>query len=234
MTGQLHTLLLTIHIAAGAIALIAGMIPMLSKKGGRLHRCSGKIYFYCMVAIILTALPMAISGNNLFITAIALFSFYLLSTGLRYTKIKAPTDITFYDKVIFCAGNILSLLLIAYGIYLFFFASDYTPVILTVFGIIFFASAFPDFYFKVYKKPPVNKEGIIVPATPNNSWFYEHFSRMIGSYSATFTAFAIINFRFWPPIVNWLLPTFIGIFVIRKIAAHYRRKKVKQPSIDQV
>jgi uncharacterized membrane protein len=44
-------LLLAMHITAGSLAIIAGFIAIFALKGGRLHRQSGKIFFYSMLAL---------------------------------------------------------------------------------------------------------------------------------------------------------------------------------------
>ncbi len=39
-----HTLNIAIHISAGALALVLGIIPLLSRKGGRWHRLTGWLF----------------------------------------------------------------------------------------------------------------------------------------------------------------------------------------------
>jgi uncharacterized membrane protein len=77
-------ILLPIHILAGSLALIFSAIAVSSAKGKKLHVFSGKAYVWCMAAIFLTALPMAIISDNIFLLLIALFSFYLAFAGMRF------------------------------------------------------------------------------------------------------------------------------------------------------
>lgn len=84
--------LLILHIATGITALLVGLIPMIAKKGGRLHNRVGLIYVYCMIAVAVSALLLCVlqpfKMMRLFLTGIAVFSFYLSMTGWRATKQK--------------------------------------------------------------------------------------------------------------------------------------------------
>ena len=79
-------LLLIIHISAGAIALLCAALAVSTAKGQKLHVLSGRTYFWCMVIIFLTAIPMSIINSNIFLFLIAIFSFYLAFAGMRFAK----------------------------------------------------------------------------------------------------------------------------------------------------
>ena len=78
--------LLTIHIFCGAIALLCATLAVSSAKGKKIHVLSGRTYFWCMVAIFSTAIPMSIINNNIFLFLIAIFSFYLAFAGMRFAR----------------------------------------------------------------------------------------------------------------------------------------------------
>ena len=78
--------LLPIHILAGTIALLCVALAVSSEKGKKLHALSGRTYFWCMVAIFLTAIPMSIIGSNIFLFLRAVFSFYLAFSGMRFAR----------------------------------------------------------------------------------------------------------------------------------------------------
>src|SRR3954463_10592455 len=48
-------MLLAIHIAAGGLAIVLGAIALLAKKGGNIHRRSGLLFVYAMLALGTTA-----------------------------------------------------------------------------------------------------------------------------------------------------------------------------------
>ena len=79
-------ILLSIHILAGTIALFCAAMAVSSEKGKKLHLLSGRTYFWCMVAIFLTAIPMSIITSNIFLFLIAFFSFYLAFSGIRFAR----------------------------------------------------------------------------------------------------------------------------------------------------
>ena len=79
-------ILLPINILAGVIAFICSALAVSSAKGKKLHVLSGRTYFWCMVANFLTAIPMSIITSNIFLFLIAIFSFYLAFSGMRFAR----------------------------------------------------------------------------------------------------------------------------------------------------
>lgn len=73
---------LPVHIAAGAIAIAAGAVALSAKKGGRLHRSSGKVFVAAMVVMALSAIVLAILREQRFNMAQSLFAIYLVVTAL--------------------------------------------------------------------------------------------------------------------------------------------------------
>ena len=78
--------LLPIHILVGTIALLCAALAVSSEKGKKIHVLAGRTYFWCMVAIFSTAIPMSIINNNIFLFLIAIFSFYLAFAGMRFAR----------------------------------------------------------------------------------------------------------------------------------------------------
>ena len=52
--------ILYIHIICGTIALLSGIIPMITKKGSVAHTRSGWVYFWAMAGVCLSGLVMGI------------------------------------------------------------------------------------------------------------------------------------------------------------------------------
>ena len=52
---NLHHLNTLVHIGAGIAALVLGLFPLLSRKGGRLHRVTGLLFAICGFAVIACA-----------------------------------------------------------------------------------------------------------------------------------------------------------------------------------
>ena len=120
----------------GFASLFLALCAMLTSKGQAKHRKFGKLFFYSMTGIFVTAIPLSLIKNNLFLFLIALFSYYLAFTGWRYAKNKEGKPAKFY----FIINGVMltvSLLMIGMGIYQFNIDNSTTITItLLVFGFI--------------------------------------------------------------------------------------------------
>ena len=79
-------ILFSIHILAGLVGLVSAALALSTEKGKKFHVLIGKAYFWSMVIIFLTALPMSIITGNVSLFLIAIFSFYLAFSGVRFAK----------------------------------------------------------------------------------------------------------------------------------------------------
>ena len=69
--------------------MLSAAAAVVTKKGGKQHRRFGKWYMAGMLCIFLTAVPLALLTNNVFLFLIALFSFYLVFSGFRFARNKS-------------------------------------------------------------------------------------------------------------------------------------------------
>lgn len=83
---MLSLVLLSIHIGAGSIALLAAAVALVTAKGGPRHVLAGRVYAAGMTAVFLTAVPLAMLGADLFLLLIAVFSFYMVFSGWRFAR----------------------------------------------------------------------------------------------------------------------------------------------------
>ena len=51
-----HIANILLHIIGGTVALAAGLLALLSRKGGRLHIRSGRVFIYAYILIVITAI----------------------------------------------------------------------------------------------------------------------------------------------------------------------------------
>src|SRR2546427_13147193 len=65
---------------------------MLTAKGGRTHRRWGKVYFWAMAAVALTAVVLAVWRPVVFLALLAVFSFYSAFSGYRSLFRKRPRE----------------------------------------------------------------------------------------------------------------------------------------------
>lgn len=201
------------HIFFGFIALIVGVIPMIAKKGGKMHKTTGWIYVFAMTMIFVTALPAAIYKQNYFLLAIAVFSFYLTVSGVRLASLKKLSQINLMDKVVLIFFLLCSVMMLITAFYFLWLNSD-AGIILLVFGIFFFLGTIQDIRRYLFSKNELQL----------NDWFFNHLNRICGAYIATFTAFAVTNITFLPTLATWLIPTVIGAIGITLTVRHYRKK----------
>ena len=215
--------LLILHVSAGSIALLVGLMPMFSKKGGKLHNRSGLVYVYCMITVAITALLLCalqpFQMLRLFLTGIAVFSFYLCMTGWRTTKQK-KTGSTIIDHILTYATLAVSGAMISFGIYLTSqSANAFFPVLFTFFGILTGVFARKDYL-------------MIGKPTEKMHWFFQHVTRMGGSYIATFTAALVNNVARilpagspdWMYTLSWIAPSILGGMLIARTVRYYKQK----------
>lgn len=216
------TLLIT-HIAAGFTALLVGLIPMFFEKGNRLHKRAGLIYVYCMIVVAATAMLLCVlqpfKMMRLFLAGISVFSFYLCITGWRATKQKNSRP-TISDKGLTLVTLFVSLAMIGFGLYLLAMnGASFLPIVFTFFGVLTLVFAGRDVQF-------------MTQPTEKMHWFFQHFTRMGGSYIATFTAALVTNVGRvmpatapeWTYTMSWILPSVIGGAIIGRAVKHYRVK----------
>ena len=199
-------ILLSIHVLTGTIALLCAALAVSSEKGKKFHVLSGRTYFWCMVGIFLTAIPMSIINSNTFLFLIAIFSFYLAFAGMRFAKNRkgiATTIDWIAVSLMILSGLGMWALAITY------FISDNSQYItLLVFGFIALALGYGD-YRSHKNKAATGKERIA-----------KHLTNMMAGTIAVITAVLVVNVNIEPIWIWWLLPT----VVITPIISYWNKK----------
>ena len=186
-------ILLSIHILAGSVALLSAALALSTEKGKKFHVLIGKAYFWSMVIIFLTALPMSIITGNVFLFLIAIFSFYLAFSGMRFAKNRTGVP-TLVDLI---AVNFM--LLSGIGMWIlaiiFFIDNDFQFITLIVFGFLALFLGYGDF--QTFKdQTAIGKERIA-----------KHLTNKMGATIAVVTAVLVVNPPTNPEWVWWILPT---------------------------
>ncbi len=206
------------HIGAGTVALFAGLVPILGRKGGSTHRRAGRVYVGAMVTVALTALMLTallpLTTGRLFLTGIAFLSFYLSFTGWRVASRRGRnlSDIPPADRALALATVVVGLLMGGAGIY-------WHALLFGFFGGLILLFAGRDVY-TAFRPVPTGKP---------EPWIFRHISRMGGSYIATFTAFLVVNLGHWLPATapgwldtaGWIAPSIVGTLLIRRAIRTY-------------
>jgi uncharacterized BrkB/YihY/UPF0761 family membrane protein len=110
--------------------------------------------------------------------------------------------------------------MVGFGLYLISRPIDsFFPILFTFFGVLTGVFASQDV--RRFGKP-----------TEKMHWFFQHFTRMGGSYIATFTASLVTNIDCllpnnapgWSATAAWILPSVIGGMIVSQTVKYYKRK----------
>jgi len=196
---QAIKILIYIHAAFGGIALVAGLVSIVAKKGLGLHKKSGLIFYYTMLISAITAMIVAFLPNHEspFLFAVGIFSLYFILTGKRALRFKHKKPDLHWDKWI-------SRIMIISGILMIFLPIIFTSsinIILCVFAIVGIIFSMRDLI--LYKNVDRLK----------GNWLKLHLGKMLGGYISATTAFVVVN-EFFPSFYGWFIPGIVGGFFI--------------------
>lgn len=221
MDGALFIWILRLHAVTGVVALFVAPLAMAVHKGGTWHRRWGKVFFYAMIVVCLTAVIMAVlHPQNFWLALIAVFSFHMVASGYRSLYLKklheglkpAAADLWLHGIAGVFNGGLL-----IWGLsHLFMKTHDVRSILYTVFGAIGMFMVVLNVT-RFYKRKHDKRE-----------WFFGHITGMLGGYIATVSAFSAVNFGAWfpwmPSWLVWLWPTLIGAPLIALWSGYYRKK----------
>jgi uncharacterized membrane protein len=88
---DLRSLTLAVHVASGAVALLASVIAASIAKGPGAHARIGRVYAVAMLLVAATAVVLWAFGASTFLLLVALFSAQLVATGWRLARHRAGT-----------------------------------------------------------------------------------------------------------------------------------------------
>jgi uncharacterized membrane protein len=208
----IYSIFLALHIAGGFLALTIGLVAMLTAKGSKTHKMSGKLYVFGMTAACASAFYMAIAKPNLFLFIIGVFSYQLVGVGYRTLYRKKFSKPAWIDWIIGLVPALFSALMIGLGV-LTLMRGNMFGITSLIFGSIGMTIAIR--WLRSFYVTPKEKGG----------WLFTHFQSMGGAYIATTTAFLVVNVHVLPPVLLWLTPTVVGSVIITFVTAKYKRRQ---------
>jgi uncharacterized membrane protein len=179
---------LAVHIAAGAVALLVFWVPLVTKKGGRTHRCVGWVYVVAAGTLAFTGFLLCIqlvsSGSPLrwragiFLAYVSLLAGASAQLGVRALRTKGRVGVSraaidVVPPLLLVVGGVA---LAAFGIH----RSMVLYVLFAALGVVLGLS-----HLRFWLTPPAHKRG----------WFLAHMSGMGTSCITTVTAFVVVNAR---------------------------------------
>jgi len=211
---------LIIHITAGCAALLTGLGAILLRNNVKRHRPFGKIYFWCMTVVFITAVYISAYHKGLFLFCVAFFTYYSCITAFRSLKLKKlhagqkPHWVDWFIEGLFGFTHIGFVVL---GIYL--IASHRTEfgIISLVFGTL------------GLRGNQLNIRRLRGNVEHSNYWLLAHIGGMLGSYIGAVTAFMVNNnnrFIHLPQIVAWLGPAVLLVPLIIYEVNRFKKKAV--------
>ena len=208
----LHTALLWPHIALGSVALLSMWVPLLSRKGSKLHRRAGWVYVAAMAVVSLTALGMSAlwlsSGlpddrsRGLFFGFLGLLSANNNLYGLRALRLKRRAGPQLGALDVASSGGLalVGLGLLGYGAA----SGQWLSAGFGALGLVLGAQQLRE---------------LLRPPTDKLRWWFAHKSGMAGSCIATVTAVLVVNGpRLGLPIplgALWVAPTVVALVLLK-------------------
>ncbi|MGV4413931.1 hypothetical protein [Chryseobacterium sp. T1] len=208
----LHQANVIIHVFAGSIALIAGLVSILTKKGKKNHRKAGLIFLSFLAVVVLTGLVgVFVFGRNIFLLVITMLSAYLGFSGYRVLKSKS-------NKPYLLDIMVALATLITMGYFMYYLKSIgfiWSPAIIySTVGYLLLMVAYDFIRYLI----PADRYG--------NLWIYEHILKMTSAFSGILSAFTGTVLPQYHPFSQFL-PSVLGTIVsIGFIIYVYNKNKV--------
>jgi len=197
----LHDINILLHIITGSIALLLGLVALLSKKGGTIHNKTGRYFLIFISIVIFTGLiGVFVFGRNTFLLVITVLSGYNSFSGYRILKLKANIP-----KKIDVLVTIVSLLVLVYFLYYFkSIGMIWSPIIIySTVGALLLVISY-DFMRYLIPRKKYKKYRI---------WIYEHIYKMTSSFSGLLAAFIGTVFDEYQPQSQYI-PSALGLLII--------------------
>lgn len=199
---NLSLIIKILHISAGALALISGLFTIVFRRRVKIHKPIGRVYFWSMTVIFVSAIYMAFVKFNVFLFCVAFFTYYACLTAYRALRLKRlhldqqPDKL---DWVIEAFFGSMHLAFVVFALYQLYKGQMSFGIVSLVFGVFGLQGNYSTI--KRLRKRLAFK----------NYWLLAHISGMLGSYIGAITAFTVNNYERipLPPIVLWLGPTVI-------------------------
>ncbi|MDP9178507.1 MAG: hypothetical protein M3O61_12575 [Gemmatimonadota bacterium] len=189
-------ILLIVHIIAGFAALTAAVVATLTKTRDLAHRWhvySGTVFFWGMMVVFLTALPLAVIRPNTFLFLIAILSFYFALAGWRYATHRRgpPRPLDWISAIVMAVA---AGIMIMFGVFM-LSRGNMNGITMIVLGVIGAALSIADLR-------TLHRGGAKGPER-----IAQHLTMMLAGAIATMTAFVVTNVPVKPAFIVWLAPT---------------------------
>lgn len=212
--GTLIKGMLIIHVIAAVVALLSGALAIILKSNTPRHKPIGRIYFWSMTVIFITATFISVVKNLQFLFFIGIFTYYatlIAYRALRLKNLHQGQKPLLIDWIIEAIAGTTFLCMLVFSIIVYLRTGSAQAVVPFVFGVLGVWGVSRNV--RVFVKGPAE----------TLYWLKKHIGNMCGSYIGAITAFTVNQSEHIPlnPIILWLGPTVIIlpiiVFELRKV-----------------
>jgi hypothetical protein len=201
-----------VHALAGGAALLSMVVPIVSAKGGQIHRLSGRFYAASMAVVVSLAwvvIAARVAGGDaegpLFLGLVGALAGASVWSGWRVRSERGRTGphTNPLDRGVQTSLAAVGAAGVAWG------AWTTNPLFLAFGGLCAWRGA-------------SELRAMAAPPTDGRAWLRRHLAGMLAGCIATTTAFLVVNVARFPPALRgalpgwawWLLPTAVGVPLI--------------------
>ena len=216
----LFTPTLALHITCGLLAVLAGLVPIMTRKGSRLHRVSGRIFASLMGVMLACAWLMTALHFNAYFAALTATASITVFSGVRVLKRKRP-DLRRDDHAQ-ALDWILTLTVVGVGLWvlLLILLGKAGPNPAVAAALVYGALTYGGWDLWRFLRPTA------WPFFPD-LWTYEHLVKMLSAYGAVMSAFSGNFLTFLPSPWSQLWPTlFFQPLAVIWVLIHARRRQL--------
>jgi uncharacterized membrane protein len=98
---------LFVHITGGSLSILAGFVALFARKGERLHRAAGNVFFIAMVIMCISAFAVATIRGQTVNSYAALLTLYLIGTSWT-AAVRGDRVIGRFEYVALLAGVLIA------------------------------------------------------------------------------------------------------------------------------
>jgi uncharacterized membrane protein len=84
--------ILPIHVVAAGLGLVSGFVALSAMKGAKLHRKSGMLFVYAIVAMCVTGIVMALARGEAANAIVGVMTIYMVITALTTVRPRSATS----------------------------------------------------------------------------------------------------------------------------------------------
>lgn len=191
--------LIAVHVIQGSLAFVTGGLALFAKKGGRLHKLTGTLFFLLMTlsavfTLIVATMPFHFSTSMFQISVMTL---YFLVGGIRSLSYRSSAHRYTVDYYFIVTTMVVSIVVLFYARYLY---GSYQPL-QTVFGFVALGFCLADLW--VFSQPGLARK----------RWLVLHLSKMLAGYATAVTGFFVAQ-KILGGYFDWFTPTVITLVMI--------------------